>query len=25
MAVGIVGAIIMFIRERHSHAGLPAA
>jgi hypothetical protein len=25
MAVGIVGAIIMFIRERHSHASLPAA
>lgn len=25
MAVGMVGAIIMFIRERHSHASLPAA
>ena len=25
MAVGIVGAIIMFIRERHAHASLPVA
>jgi hypothetical protein len=25
MAVGIVGAIIMFIHERHAHASLPAA